>query len=68
MVDPAVVERSSAKGHLEGLSGFLLPPFGFVQALGHTLQAVRNARLRKYLMKELQLNSSGLKVGEPTNT
>lgn len=31
--------------------GFILPPFGFGQALGHTLQAIRNFRLRNWLLE-----------------
>lgn len=31
--------------------GFVLPPFGFGQALGHTLQAIRNFRLRNWLLR-----------------
>lgn|SRR5574341_65252 len=51
----------------ECLLGFVLPPFGFAQALSHTLQAIRNFRLGGWLSEELRLDRMGLKVGEPSN-
>lgn len=39
---------------VECLLGFILPPFGYAQGLGHSLQALRNLRLRDWLKKEYQ--------------